>query len=432
MDACFFTSRSQILLFASLALATCFDCVVRAADKDGFERLSGKHLELITDLPMDDSIRELTQVFDAAIPEWCRVFHVEPSEVVEWRAQASLMLARQRFEDAGLLPASLPAFPHGFQWNDDLWVVEQPSQYYRRHLLLHEGTHWFMFRKFGSAGPPWLMEGVAEWLATHRWEDGKLQIGVIPHSRQDVPMWGRISLIRQQLEDGLAPSMETILRYDGQAHQSTDAYAWSWAAVIFLQHHPSTKKAFAQLLDKQLKSDDTATKQMLRALQPRKPLVRAEWSAMLTGLDYGFIPQRELVQLDHRSAPLSQPTKLTIMANKGWQTTGVDVTAGQSFHVAAQGRYIIGQQPKPWECEPDGVTLRYHDGEPLGKLLLAIATPQPTEPEFSEKLPIVAVGADAHIKAASSGQLIMRINETGAELDDNSGELTVTLSPEAK
>lgn len=403
----------------------------RGAAEDGFERLSGQHLELITDMPVDASIRELATVFDAAMLEWCRMFHVDPVEVVQWRAQVSLMLDRQRFKAAGLLPDSLPPFPHGFQWNDDLWVVEQPSQYYRRHLLLHEGTHWFMFRKFGSAGPPWLMEGVAEWIATHRWQEGKLQLGIIPKSREDVPMWGRISLIQQQLDDGLAPSLETILRYDTRAHQSTDAYAWSWAAVIFLQHHPSTKTAFGQLLKGQLKSDATATKQLQRALQPRKALLRAEWSAMLTGLDYGFVPDRELVQLDHRTNPLTQATSVAITADKGWQTTGISVAVGQKFHVRATGRYIVGLQPKPWECEPAGVTLRYQRGEPLGKLLLTIAEPQMTEAEFSQSLPIVPVGADATITATVSGQLLVRINETGAQLDDNSGNLSVTLTPDS-
>ncbi|MGN6545472.1 MAG: hypothetical protein ACTHK7_10530 [Aureliella sp.] len=402
---------------------------VAAADDDGFQRLSGKHVEIVTDLPVDDAIRELPAVFDAAMPEWCRIFHVDPAEVAQWRTTACIMGARERFTAAGLLPANLPPFPHGYQFGDDLWVVEQPSAYYRRHLLLHEGTHWFMVRKFGSAGPPWLMEGLAEWLATHRWQDGQLQMGIIPHSPDDVPMWGRITLIQQQLADGLAPSLETIMHYDARAHQSTDAYAWSWAAVVFFEHHPSTRDAFHKLLDGPLPSDATTTTQLMRALQNRKPFVRAEWSAMLTGLDYGFQPERELVQLNHRTRPLDQAATVSVRADNGWQATGISVRAGQSVHVSAQGRYVVGSEPKPWICEPQGVTLRYRNGQPLGKLLLAIATPQPKEPEFSETLPIAPVGADARIAAQASGEILLRINETGAGLDDNSGQLSVTIEP---
>lgn len=400
-----------------------------AVAQDNFNKLSSQHLDLITDLPLDDSLRELPEVFDAALPMWCKFFGVDESETKNWRASVCIMLDRQRFKTAGLLPDELPEFPHGYQWNDAMWVVEQPTQYYRRHLLLHEGTHWFMFRKFGSAGPPWLMEGTAEWLATHRWDDGKLQLGIIPRSRADVPMWGRITLIQDQLAQGIAPSMETILRYDNRAHQSVDAYAWSWAAVIFLSQNPHTQKAFMSLFDDQLRNDATPTKQLLRAIQPRKAMIRAEWSAMLTGIEYGFRPERELVVLDHRARPLTAPVTVKISAAKGWQSAGVTVANGDTIQFTASGQFIVGTAPKPWKCEADGVTLRYVQGQPLGKLLMAIATPKTEEPPKSQTLPVIPLGAQRTIQADASGQLLLRVNDYGAELEDNSGEITVTITP---
>lgn len=402
------------------------------AGQENFNKLSSQHLDLVTDLPLDDSLRELPAVFDAAIPLWCKFFGVDESETKDWRASVCIMLDRSRFKTAGLLPAELPEFPHGYQWNDDMWVVEQPTQYYRRHLLLHEGTHWFMFRKFGSAGPPWLMEGTAELLATHRWSNGKLQLGIVPRSREDVPMWGRITRIQEQLDDGVAPSMESILRYDNRAHQSVDAYAWSWAAVVFLSQNPQTKKAFMGLFNGELRNDNVPTKQLLREILPRKAMIRAEWSAMLTGLEYGFQPERELPRYDHRAKPLTAPVTVSISASKGWQSTGVNVASGQAIQIHASGRTIVGSEPKPWECEADGITLRYVRGQPLGKLLMAIAAPQPEEPQFSQALPVIPVGSKLEFKAEAAGQLMLRVNEYGAELDDNSGELTVTLSPAAK
>ena len=430
--------KTILISALTIIFSTCSTPILRrpaaAADPaqaDGFQRVSGEYIDLITDLPLDDSVRELPKVFDAAIPQWCEAFNVDPAVAKQWRATAYLMVARERFAAAGFLPPSLPPFPHGYQWGNDLWVVEQASEYYRRHLLLHEGTHWFMVRKYGSAGPPWMMEGIAEWLATHRWHSGELQLGIIPDSREEAPLWGRIPLIQQQLADGLAPSMATILRYDSKAHQSVDAYAWSWAMVIFWRNHPSTKAAFEKILEGPLADDASATNQLLRSIQTRRTLVRAEWSAMLTGLDYGFDPQRELVQLEHRTEELTRPFTIEkLSAEKGWQTTGLTVREGQRFQISAEGRYIVGREPKPWVCEPAGVTLRYHRGQPLGKLLLAIASPQPKEPEFSEELPIVPVGAQANVTATVSGQILLRINETGVELDDNSGELSVTITPQ--
>ncbi len=418
-------------LFGCVIALTHALCAARLAAQEGFTKLSSAHLDLVTDLPMDESLRELPEVFDAAMPHWCRFFGIDERETKDWRATAYIMLDRNRFKSSGMLPGDLPLFPHGYQRDDQLWVVEQPTQYYRRHLLLHEGTHWFMFRKLGSAGPPWLMEGTAELLATHRWSEGNLAMGIIPHSREDVPMWGRITLIQDQLSQGIAPSMESILRYDNRAHQSPDAYAWSWAAVVFLSQNEHTKKAFMELIDgRPLKSDASSTKQLLREIQSRKPMIRAEWSAMLTGIEYGFRPERELPLLDHRAKPLTAAVNFKVSASKGWQDTGVTVTTGQTIHLQASGRYIVGTDPKPWNCEPDGVTLRYVHGQPLGKLLLAIAAPKPEEPAHSQLLPVLPIGSGRKLQADQAGHLLLRINEQGADLDDNSGELSVTITPE--
>ncbi len=90
----------------------------------------------------------------------------------DWRIRGCLMREKRPFAACGLLPAGLPPFRHGFSRGRQLWLNEQPTAYYRRHLLLHEGTHAFMDAMFGGCGPPWYMEGMAELLATHSYRDG--------------------------------------------------------------------------------------------------------------------------------------------------------------------------------------------------------------------------------------------------------------------
>ena len=41
-----------------------------------------------------------------------------------------------------------------------------------------------------------VMEGMAELLSTHRWAEGRLTLNWIPTSREEVPMWGRIKIIK--------------------------------------------------------------------------------------------------------------------------------------------------------------------------------------------------------------------------------------------
>ena len=151
---------------------------------------------------------------------------------------------KERFQATGLLPEDLPPFLNGYQRGSELWVYEQPSAYYRRHLLLHEGTHAFMSTQLQGCGPPWYMEGMAELLGTHRWQDGKLQLAYFPKRREEVEQWGRIKDphrggSRSEL------TLESITEYGPTAHLQNEPYAWCWAAGAFLDGHPQFRRVFA-------------------------------------------------------------------------------------------------------------------------------------------------------------------------------------------
>ena len=420
---------SRLLVGCLSLLGILLSTLVASADDlpEGFQRLKGQYIDVITDLPLDDDIRALPILFDEAMPRWCKEFDVELDEVKDWHVEAFVMLARERFKSAGFIPSKLPEFPYGFQFGDQVWVLEQPSPYYRRHLLLHEGTHWFMNRKYGDHGPPWLMEGTAEWLGTHRWDGKTLTMGIIPKTKTEVEYWGRISLIQQQLIDGVAPSLEEILRYDNKAHQNVEAYAWSWAAVIFLRNHPDTSKAFEDLLKQPMKTDGTLTRWLFRRLQSQWPHIRSEWSAMLTELEYGYDPSHGMLANSRKAKAIDdQPVEFEVSANRTWQSAGVQVNKDDKLVIDASGEFIVGELPKPWRCEPNGVTLEYYRGEPLGKLMLTISSPMIKE-QFSQPIEVVAVGEHLEFTASATGELHFRVNESNAGLADNSGSTKVTI-----
>lgn len=433
------------LLAAILALAAMFAspermCQRLCAQEDaapvdtqdlppGFSRVSGKHIELITDLPLDDDLRELPAVFDAAIAGWCEVFEIPLSNAQSWRVETYLMRDRQRFVAAGFLPKDISQFINGFQLGDRLWVTEQPSAYYRRHLLLHEGTHWIMSRKFGGLGPPWLAEGMAEWLGTHRWDGQHLEMGVIPTNSDEVPYWGRTKTIQEQLSQGVAPSLETILRYSNTAHQQQDAYVWSWAAVVFLKHHPDTAAVFAQLLRQPWHGSDDANRWLFTQLRSSWPSIRQQWQAALGDLDYGFDPQHGLLELSPKLRPLRSQQTVVVKATEGWQASGYAVAAGTHLRIKATGEYSVGNEPKPWICTPAGVRLEYYHGIPLGRLLMSTASKLQHEPDFARPLTIQQVGDGGEFTITQGGELLFRINESIGGLADNSGSLEVTISP---
>lgn len=394
----------------------------------GFQRLKGKYIDVVTDLPLDDELRALPTVFDLAMPQWCQEFEMELDEVADWHVEAFVMLRRDEFQKAGFIPSILPQFPHGFQYGNQLWVVEQPSPYYRRHLLLHEGTHWFMNRKYSDHGPPWLMEGTAEWLGTHRWDGKNLAMGIIPKTKSEVEYWGRISLIQQQLTDGVAPSLEEILRYDGKAHQDVDAYAWSWAAVIFLKNHPDTSQAFAELLkQKKMTSDQTITRALFRKLQGQWPQIRREWNAMLTELEYGYDPGRGMLAMTRLPKPIGDSSvTLQLAVDRSWQTPGVSVAEGDTISITSAGEYSVCDKPKPWRCQAAGVTLEYYRNEPLGKLMMTIANSLDNE-QFSQPIEVITVGEQLEYTAKQTGELHFRINESNGGLGDNAGSVTLSI-----
>lgn len=425
-------SLLQLAWCAVALLSTPVHAQSTAASREmppGFSIVSGKHIDVITDMPLSDELRELPAVFDAALPHWCEVFDLPLAAVSDWRVDACVMLDRQRFIDAGLLPQAISHFTYGYQMGDRLWVTEQRSAYYRRHLLLHEGTHWMMIRKYGRLAPPWLMEGMAEWLGTHRWDGQQLHMGIIPTAREEVPYWGRTKIIADQLADGVAPSLESILRYSDTAHQQQEAYAWSWAAVVFLKHHPDTRATFDQLLGQPLQDRDDSNRWFFRQLSNRWPRLRQEWNAALSDLDYGFAPERGMLTLSTAPQMLTKSQTVTIAADRSWQASGVAVAAGAQIAVQAQGDYVLARQPRPWKCYPDGVTLEYYRGQPLGKLMMTSVAPLVQEPSFSNPPAVMAIGSGGQFRVNQAGELHFRINEATGDLADNSGTLTITISP---
>lgn len=422
------------LVFLGALFVTSIEIAQAAQESEasgGFNKLSGSHLELITDLPLTNDLKELPKVFDAAIPLWKEIFDVSDNQVKDWVCQGHIMLDRARFEQAGMIPLHLPNFPYGFQYGNQIWVSEQQSAYYRRHLLLHEGTHWFMNRKYGNNAPPWLMEGIAEWLGTHSWNSvtGELQLGVVPNSKSEVPYWGRMKIIREALDEGTAPSIETIMRYGNSAHREVEAYAWSWAAVLFFREHPRSRATFQRLLEMPLRPDNSVTSWFYRQLQNEWPEIRAEWNALLTDLDYGYTATPGMLMIspkDVRSFP--QRSEFILDPSRSWQASGFLVKPGEKIRVQAQGSVILSRTPRPWQSYADGVTLEYHRGQPLGRLTMIIAEPTTDPTQTSQRLEPIALGSDLEITAQNAGELHFRLNEPAKNLADNEGELRLVIT----
>ncbi len=395
----------------------------------GIRRLDGAHLTLYTDLPPSPDVDELPQVFDAAVDPWCDYFRLPRQRAAAWKIVAYVIDRKERFQATMLLPDDLPPFLHGYQRGLQLWLYEQPSAYYRRHMLLHEGTHAFMNGMLSGCGPPWYMEGLAELLATHRWHDGQLQLAYFPRRRDEVEQWGRIKIVRTEVAAGLLLALEEIMAYGPRAHLRTEPYAWCWAAAAFLDGHPAFADRFRQLPAYVHAPESDLTARFWQLVAEDRRQLNEQWQLFALNIDYGYDVAREAIEYAPPGEAFVDAREVRVQVDRGWQSTGLRLAADVPYHLVAAGRYQVGAGPPIWWCEPDGVTIRYVAGRPLGMLLAAVSDPLQPLAGVTPLAQPAAIGRDASVTFPMAGTLFLRINDAPAELADNRGEVTVRIAP---
>jgi hypothetical protein len=393
----------------------------------------------VTDLPVDDDVKAWPNVLDQALLQWCKKWNIPIDTAKQWPLTIHWIGDRKIFEQAGLLDGT-PPFDDGFQLQDKIFFREQPSVYYRRHLLLHEATHWVMYRAFGGAGSPWFMEGMAEVEGTHELKQGQLQLAIIPADPLAVPHWGRFKRLRASVEDGKTPSMKQILRFGNQREDRMDRYVWSWAACVFFRNHPRYSQSLLLAASPPLDYSDSLSKRLESSLQNQWDYVEADWSLFAQDFDFGYDPTRYIFDTQSLlgSQPAIQPGTKPILVDSSlcWQgRAGEEVKKGMPLRIRANGQFVIANNPAnsktntPWRCTPEGITIRYHQHLPLGKLLACfIPNPQSTKPNESRSAIVFPVGQQTEFTPPTDGWLLFKINEPVADLVDNAGSLTVEIT----
>ena len=394
----------------------------------GIHKLASKRLTLYTDLALDDEVRRLPEVFDQAFPQWCACFRVSPAEHAKWRMTGFIMKDKARFQKTGLLPGELPPFLHGFSRNDELWLYEQPSEYYRRHLLLHEGTHGFMNTLLGGCGPPWYMEGMAELLATHRLREGRLTLNWMPASREDVPELGRIRIIKDECAAHRAMSLDGVVNLAAPAYLRNEPYAWSWALAAMLDGDPRCRDRFRQLFRVIPEGDVSAEFRRLFRADWRD--ISEQWQVYIAGLEYNDDIPRTAIDFSPGQPMPAAGAIVKVAADRGWQNSGLRLEAGVGYRLTASGRYQVAKTTQIWWSEPGGVSIRYYRGRPLGVLLAAVRPDEPADGAPSALLQPIVVGLGVSLSPRQSGTLFLKINESAGELNDTAGAARVEVRRE--
>ena len=402
----------------------------------GIQRIQGKYVDIYTDVRDRKDILEFAEVFDQAVPQWCEYFNVDLERVKDWKLSGFIVLDKDRFRRAGLFPKHLPKFLVGWQSGHEFWVYPQPGEYYTRHLLIHEGTHGFMRHFLKGTGAPWYTEGMAELLALHKWQDGKLQIRCRVDNSDDCAYWGRVGVIREDRQQELTMTFEDVFHIESRAFLEVRAYAWAWAACEFFDSHPLTHDHFKKLQTTASDHTITFSRNFKRSIFDKYPQLQEQWEMFIAEIEYGYDVQAASIK--HLAKRDSLPLDLNVDVARGWQSTGIQLQLGQSIRVESSGRFqVANHDGQQWPCEADGITIEYYRGRPLGKLI-AVIKPAVINPavDTAAKSPLtdpsqwIELGTKSVITAPVSGTLYIRINESPARLDDNEGSLKVSLKLE--
>ena len=269
-----------------------------------------------------------------------------------------------------------------------------------------------------------------------------------------------------------------MIAFPWTLHHDTEPYAWSWAATTLLDRHPRYRQRFRQL--DQFVNRDDFNEQFFRLFDPDWQELCEEWQLMVANLEYGYdvalggrfhsrynLPSSARGRGRHAISPrplagegrgvrVAGPAdSVTIAADRGWQSSGLRLQAGLKYRLTATGRYqvakgdnpvgqtflsaagqarmpapLLHNQPKIWWCEPNGVSIRYYHGRPLGLLLAAVRPDHPGPDRTSALLHPTVVGLGTTLLPTETGTLFLKVNDSAGELADNAGELKVKVRRE--
>jgi hypothetical protein len=399
---------------------------VEQLKKLGIEVFESKRLKLLSDI--DPKIaKTLPPLVDQAYVAWEEYFGKLPParDESEFQLNGYLIKDKSKFEKAGLLQGILVDEFHGGQFGYQFWMMDQATEYYRRHLLLHEATHAFMWAIPNLKVPNGYMEGMAEYFGTHQLVGDKLRMRLMPFNRSDFQGHDRLVLMRRDVKQRGIPELFDIIDWKPATFRAfNESYAWAWGLHIFLEENPRTHKRFRKLASSL--ANPIAWRTFELELKPELPEIITEWNLFAADTWEGFDFQRSAIEF-HEGQWLTKPERMEIRADRSWQSSRVHVEKGMRYELVATGQFTLAEKPKPWISEADGITYRYHNGRPLGQLLATIRPAMKADDEREPMLDVKPLGNKSVFEAPRSGTLFLRLNDHPGELADNRGSVTVEI-----
>lgn len=262
----------------------------------------------------------------------------------------------------------------------------------------HEAVHAYCATNFGTTGPTWYSEGMAE--MGQYWRKGenavKIHEGVLKYIQESEPK-----------------SLREIVDTNQRTGDSWQNYAWRWALCHLLATNPNYSPDFRPLGLAILNKKPVSFEQTYGAMANE---ISFEYLFFLKHICNGY--RMDLCYWDWKRKFIGLADgpgrNVTVQAARGWQPTGILVRDGSEYTVKATGTWKLDKaSTKP-------LTAAGNDkGE--GKLVGIIFSEFQLSDEFD-------IGADGTFKAPHDGQLHVRCKSDWASIGDNTGMVKVQIA----
>lgn len=260
----------------------------------------------------------------------------------------------------------------------------------------HEAVHAYCGQNFGTTGPTWYAEGMAE--MGQYWVEGERAVNANPIV---------IKYIRGSKPKGLLE----IVDPKAVTGDSWQNYAWRWALCHLLANNPNYSARFHPLGMGFLTKQDVSFEKVYGDVARE---ISFEYLFFLQHLDKGYRVDLCAWDWKRKYRPLTSagPVTASIDAQRGWQATSVQVEAGIEYDYETKGTWKTASGGEA--VDADGAA----DG--VGKLEGVIYN----DFSLSDPFPLGRAGT---WKAPAAGRLYVRCRDAFHELADNSGKVTLKV-----
>ncbi len=296
----------------------------------------------------------------------------------------------------------------------------------------HEVVHAYCGQTFGTTGPLWYREGMAQMLTsghdvTHGLDfppeiqacltaDKKQSLAKVVQSGQNVQQLCDSFDDKTAAHDGLVGLVPDSAWNNADIQSLEDikhTYAWSWLACQLLEHNPNYRSRFQTLgQDYLVGRKETFSKHF----DPVARELLFEYEFTVAHMTPGY--RVDLCAWDWskriRRLTGNRPYRVRVDAARGYQASGLVVTARESYAYKATGSWTTDAQA--------GATSADGRRQDRGRLEAVVMR------DYQLSEPIL-LGREGTFSAPGDGQLYLRCRDHWGQLGDNDGSVVVALTP---